>query len=267
MFLKEIELKNYRNYSNLKLKFNKKINIFIGNNAQGKTNILESIYFLSITKSHRTTKENFIIKNNEEFLKVSGKVKKNSSLSSKYEIILNSKGKKVSINDNPIKKISDYLSNINVIMFCPDDLEIIKGTPSDRRYFLNIEIGQLYNNYIKCIYKYNKILKSRNDYLKNNKNFDRVYFNVLTEELIKENIKIIKYRDEYIKEINKYIKKIYYGLTKKDNIYVKYETFIEVDTQENMYKKIKEKFDKSFENELFQKVTLHGAHKDDFLII
>ncbi len=266
MFLKEIELKNYRNYSNLKLKFNKKINIFIGNNAQGKTNILESIYFLSITKSHRTTKENFIIKNNEEFLKVSGKVKKNSSLSSKYEIILNSKGKKVSINDNPIKKISDYLSNINVIMFCPDDLEIIKGTPSDRRYFLNIEIGQLYNNYIKCIYKYNKILKSRNDYLKNNKNFDRVYFNVLTEELIKENIKIIKYRDEYIKEINKYIKKIYYGLTKKDNIYVKYETFIEVDTQENMYKKIKEKFDKSFENELFQKVTLHGAHKDDFSV-
>lgn len=266
MFLKEINLKNFRNYSDLKLKFNKKINIFIGNNAQGKTNILEGIYFLSITKSHRTLKEMFLIKNEEIFTKVQGKVKGESKLSTKYEVILNQNGKIVSINDNKIKKISDYLSNINVIMFCPDDLEIIKGTPSERRYFLNIEIGQLYNDYLKHIYNYNKILKSRNEYLKNNINFDKVYFDVLTEELIKENVKIIKYRDSYIKEINKYIGKIYKNLTKKDNIYVKYETFIEVDTEENMYKKIKDKFNKSYENELYQKVTLHGAHKDDFSV-
>ena len=266
MFLKEISLKNFRNYSDLKLKFNKKINIFIGNNAQGKTNILESIYFLSITKSHRTQKENFLIKNEEIFTKVQGKVRGESRLSTQYEVILNQNGKKVSINDNKIKKISDYLSNINVIMFCPDDLEIIKGTPSERRYFLNIEIGQLYNDYIKHIYNYNKILKNRNEYLKNNYNFDKVYFDVLTEELIKENVKIIKYRDSYIKEINKYINDIYKKLTKKDNIYVKYETFVEVDTEEKMYYKIKEKFKKSYENELYQKVTLHGAHKDDFSV-
>ena len=266
MFLKEINLKNFRNYSNLKLKFNKKINIFIGNNAQGKTNILESIYFLSITKSHRTLKEMFLIKNDEIFTKVQGKVKGESKLSTKYEVILNQNGKIVSINDNKIRKISDYLSNINVIMFCPDDLEVIKGTPSERRYFLNIEIGQLYNDYLKHIYNYNKILKNRNEYLKNNYNFDKVYFDVLTEELIKENVKIIKYRDSYIKEINKYISKIYKNLTKKDNIYVKYETFIDVDTEENMYKKIKDKFNKSYENELYQKVTLHGAHKDDFSV-
>ena len=266
MFLKEINLKNFRNYSNLKLKFNKKINIFIGNNAQGKTNILESIYFLSITKSHRTLKEIFLIKNGEIFTEVQGKVKRESNLSTKYEVILNQNGKIVSINDNKIRKISDYLSNINVVMFCPDDLEIIKGTPSERRYFLNIEIGQLYNDYLKHIYNYNKILKNRNEYLKNNFNFDKVYFDVLTEELIKENVKIIKYRDSYIKEINKYIGEIYKNLTKKENIYVKYETFIEVDTEKNMYKKIKDKFNKSYENELYQKVTLHGAHKDDFSV-
>ena len=265
MFLSEINLQNFRNYSKLKLKFKKNINIFIGNNAQGKTNILESIYFLSITKSHRTTKENFLIKDNEVMTKVTGKVK-NESISKKYEVMLNTNGKRVSINDNPIKKISDYLSNINVVMFCPDDLEIIKGTPHNRRYFLNIEIGQLYNDYLKHIYNYNKILKSRNDYLKNNNYFDKVYFDVLTESLIKENIKIIKYRYNYIELINKYITNIYKDLTKKDNIYLKYETFIDVDEEDIMYKKIKDKFNKSYENELYQKVTLHGAHKDDFSV-
>ena len=265
MFLSEINLQNFRNYSKLKLKFKKNINIFIGNNAQGKTNILESIYFLSITKSHRTTKENFLIKDNEVMTKVTGKVK-NESISKKYEVMLNTNGKRVSINDNPIKKISDYLSNITVVMFCPDDLEIIKGTPHNRRYFLNIEIGQLYNDYLKHIYNYNKILKSRNDYLKNNNYFDKVYFDVLTESLIKENIKIIKYRYNYIELINKYITNIYKDLTKKDNIYLKYETFIDVDEEDIMYKKIKEKYNKSFENELFQKVTLYGAHKDDFSV-
>ena len=265
MFLSEINLQNFRNYSNLKLKFNKNINIFIGNNAQGKTNILESIYFLSITKSHRMNKELFLIKNNELYSKVIGKVKINS-ISKKYEVMINENGKKVSINDNIVKKISNYLSNINVIMFCPDDLEIIKGTPQKRRYFLNIEIGQLYNDYIKHIYNYNKILKNRNDYLKNNKIFDKVYFDVLTEELIKENIIIIKYRNDYINLINKYITNIYKDLTKKDNIYLKYETFIDINNEEDMYKKIKDKYDKSYENELLYKVTLHGAHKDDFSV-
>ena len=265
MFLSEINLQNFRNYSNLKLKFNKNINIFIGNNAQGKTNILESIYFLSITKSHRMNKELFLIKNNELYSKVIGKVKSNS-ISKKYEIMINENGKKVSINDNAIKKISNYLSNINVIMFCPDDLEIIKGTPQKRRYFLNIEIGQLYNDYIKHIYNYNKILKNRNDYLKNNKIFDKVYFDVLTEELIKENIVIIKYRIDYINMINKYITDIYKDLTKKENIYLKYETFIDITNDDDIYKKIKDKYDKSYQNELLYKVTLHGAHKDDFSV-
>ena len=265
MFLSEINLQNFRNYHKLKLKFKKNINIFIGNNAQGKTNILESIYFLSITKSHRTTKEDCLIKNNEIMTKVNGKVK-NNSVSKKYEVILNQNGKRVSINDNPIKKISDYLSNINVVMFCPDDLEVIKGTPHERRYFLNIEIGQLYNDYLKHIYNYNKILKSRNDYLKNYKVFDKIYFDVLTDSLIKENLIIIRYRYNYISLINKYITNIYKDLTKKDNIYLKYETFIDIDDEEIMYQLLKDKYKKSFNNELNQKVTLYGAHKDDFSV-
>ena len=142
MFLRKIELKNFRNYEDLKLEFNKNINIFIGNNAQGKTNILESIYFLAVTKSHRCNKDNYLIKNDCIFSKIVGEVENNDRKNT-YEIVINNEGKRVSINNNVFKRISDYLSNINVVMFCPDDLEIIKGTPSDRRKFLNIEIGQI----------------------------------------------------------------------------------------------------------------------------
>ena len=267
MFLKEISLKNFRNYSDLKLNFDKNINIFIGNNAQGKTNILESIYFLSITKSHRINKESFLIKNNEIFTRVKGKIKDSSNLIKSYEVILNEYGKRVSINNNTIKKISDYLSNLNVIMFCPDDLEIIKGTPSNRRYFLNIEIGQLNNDYLRHINNYNKILKTRNEYLKNNNdNFDKLYFDILTSKLIEENIKIIDYRNDYINMINSYISGIYKDLTGKSNIYLKYETFIDISDYETMKKTMKEKYDKSYNSEIFQGVTLYGTHKDDFSV-
>lgn len=267
MFLSEILLVNFRNYSNLKLNFDKNINIFIGNNAQGKTNILESIYFLSITKSHRTNKELFLIKNDEIFSKVTGKINDDVNLSKKYEIIINKLGKRVSINDNVVKKISDYLSNINVIMFCPDDLEIIKGPPANRRSFLNIEIGQLNNNYLNHLNNYNKILKNRNEYLKNNKDkFDNVYFDILTDQLITENIEIIKYRNDYISKLNSYISKIYKDLTGKENIYLKYDTFIDISSDENMRNSIKEKYEKNFNNELFQGVTLYGTHKDDFSV-
>lgn len=267
MFLSEIFLVNFRNYSNLKLKFDKNINIFIGNNAQGKTNILESIYFLSITKSHRTNKELFMVKNNEIFSKVTGKVNVNSQLSKKYDVIINKLGKKVSINDNVIKKISDYVSNINVIMFCPDDLEIIKGTPSNRRSFLNIEIGQLDNLYLKRLNNYNKILKTRNEYLKNNRdNFDKIYFDILTEKLIMECVEIIKYREDYISNINNFISKIYKDLTGEENIYLKYDTFINIDSKEKMIESMKDKYQKNYHNEMFQGVTLYGAHKDDFSV-
>ena len=144
MILTNLKLKNFRNYDELDLNFNKKINIFIGNNAQGKTNILESIYVLSLTKSHRTNKDIYLIKKDSLFTKIIGTVKENEK-SSKYEILINEKGKRVSINDRPLKKVSDYLSKINAIMFCPDDLEIIKGSPQERRSFFNVSISGFNN--------------------------------------------------------------------------------------------------------------------------
>ena len=267
MILRKILLNNFRNYSNLELKFNNKINIFIGNNAQGKTNILESIYVLSITKSHRCNKDLFLIKNNEIYTKVTGEIVHENSLKKNYQIIINEKGKKVSINNFPLKKTSEYISNINTIMFCPDDLEIIKGPPNGRRYFLNIEISQFYNNYLKILNNYNKILKNRNEYLKNNlRNFDDTYFQILTDKLINLNIDIIKYRNEFLNKINFYIKKIYKDLNGDGSIYIKYETFIENMNDKEMFQKIRKKFDKIIYQEKQQGTTLLGIHRDDFSI-
>ena len=263
MFLRKIELKNFRNYDSLKLDFNNNINIFIGNNAQGKTNILESIYFLSVTKSHRCNKDNYLIKNNCIFSKVVGEVE-NDGRKNTYEIIINSEGKRVSINNNVFKRISDYLSKINVVMFCPDDLEIIKGTPSDRRKFLNIEIGQISNEYVLYLAKYNKVLKTRNEYLKTENGIDFNYLDVLTDELIDLNTKIYKYRKEFIYDLNNYIVDIYKKISGKEDIKIKYDSLI--DDEDNMINELHDKYDRVRESELNQKTTLIGIHRDDFSI-
>lgn len=266
MFLRKISLTNFRNYDNLDLEFNKNINIFIGNNAQGKTNILESIYVLSISKSHRINKDLFLIKDNCLFTKIHGEIINYDNLN-EFEILINKKGKRVSINSNPFRKISEYLSNINTIMFCPDDLEIIKGTPSERRYFLNSSLSQFYSDYSLKLSKYNKLLKNRNEYLKNTEKIDKIYLKILTDKLINLNVDLIIYRRNYINEINKYIVKIYKNLTNKDKISIKYDSFINNDINEkNIKQEIQEKFDRVLENEIFQRTTLLGIHKDDFSI-
>ena len=266
MFLKKISLTNFRNYDNLDLEFDKNINIFIGNNAQGKTNILESIYVLSISKSHRINKDFFLIKDNCLFTKIHGEIINYDNLN-EFEILINKKGKRVSINSNPFRKISEYLSNINTIMFCPDDLEIIKGTPSERRYFLNSSLSQFYSDYSLKLSKYNKLLKNRNEYLKNTEKIDKIYLKILTDKLINLNVDLIIYRRNYINEINKYIVKIYKNLTNKDKISIKYDSFINNDINEkNIKQEIQEKFDRVLENEIFQRTTLLGIHKDDFSI-
>ena len=261
MILTNLKLKNFRNYDNLDLNFNKKINIFIGNNAQGKTNILESIYVLSLTKSHRTNKDLYLIKQNSLFTKIIGTINDEDNIN-KYEVLINENGKRVSINDKPLKKVSEYLSKINAIMFCPDDLEIIKGSPQERRSFFNISISGFNNDYVRYLNEYNKILKTRNEYLKNYEIINKDYLDVLTNKLIDLNIYIYNERKKYVETINKYLSNIYKDITGKTNIVLKYDSFMENDNRNDL----EDKFNMVYNNELFQKVTLLGIHKDDFSI-
>ena len=206
LIIRKLNLINFRNYKKSSLSFDKKINIIIGDNAQGKTNILESIYLLALTKSYRTLDVN-LIKKEELIAKVKGEIKDEKIFKS-LAVEITKDTKKVKINNNDVKRITDYITNLNVILVSPEDINILQGTPAERRNFLNIELSQLSKNYMKKYNEFNKILKIRNNYLKmlyQSSNTDKRYLDSLTENLIEREIDIYKERAEFIEFINKYV--------------------------------------------------------------
>lgn len=268
MFLRKLELNNFRNISKISFNFENNINIFIGNNAQGKTNILESIYFLAITKSHRTHNELNLIKNDELYTKVSCSFNDNNDDIHMLSILLNEKGKKVSVDNIVQKRISNYLSRLNVIMFCPDDLEIIKGSPSVRRKFLNIELSQFKNDYVFILKEYNQVLKQRNEYLKqkNGSKFDNTYFSILTDKLIDKNIQLVRIRYDFINKLNEYLQDVFDNIAGFGKLVIRYSSFIKENdlNRADLKDFLISKYNSLLSSELLQKTTLLGCHKDDF---
>ena len=266
MILKELELKNFRNYDDLKLSFSNNVNIFYGNNAEGKTNILESIYFLAITKSHRTNIDKSLLKNDKLFSKIKGIVESNNNVN-KFEILINSKGKSVKINNQTIKKISNYISKFNVIMFYPNDMELIKGNPSIRRKYLNIEIGQVNNKDLSLLNEYNILIKNRNEYIKNKlfKEIDLNYISTIDEQISKKGAQIIIIRNQYINKININTKNIYNNIFGNGELTIKYKTNIEIDNYEleNIEKIFYNKLKNNIKRDNFLGMTYYGPHRDD----
>ncbi len=266
MILKKLELKNVRNFDCLLLEFNPKINIIIGNNGQGKTNILESIHLLAVTKSHRTFNDRYLIKKETNFLKIRGLIKSDVfSKEDEVELIITHQGKKGILNKKIVKKISDYISKFNVILFSPDDLRIIKGSPNLRRRFLNIEIGQLNNKYLTTLNEYYKLLRNRNEYLKriDFKNYDKEYLNILTNQLIDKAIIIYKHRKGFIDDLNYYLKTIFSDFFLNKNLTIQYITSIKIDGND-MKEALKTKFKKVLNREIYLAQTIIGPHRDDF---
>lgn len=263
MYISDISIKNFRNYESLNLDFKDGINIIIGNNGQGKTNLLESIYVLGITKSHRSFIDNNLIQKGKKISKIKGNIVINN-ISKNLEIILKSKEKNLKIDNNMIKKNSDYISNMNLIIFYPEDLDLIKGSPNIRRRFLNLELSQLYSVYLNISNDYNKLLKMRNDYLKNNY-FDYNYFEILTNYLIEKAVLIYKMRKKFIDKLNLNIDNIFNDITGIENLKIKYKTIPEFDDFEidNLKLILKEKFDNNLEKERKLKSTILGPHRDD----
>jgi len=266
MKINDLSLYNFRNYEEAHLNFDENINIFIGKNGSGKTNLLESIFVLAVTKSHRAYIEKTLINNNKVMMKIVGEISTKSS-NKKLEMVLNSKGKRVSINNVGIKKISNYISNFDVILFCPDDLELIKGSPNQRRRFLNIEIGQLDNKYFKYLNEYNILIKNRNEYLKTitfNK-YDNKYLEILNKQIIDKALIIYKYRFSFIKNINDKINLIYNRIS-KGNINIEYKNSCDITEydKEKLSGILFKKLNNNLRKEIAQGNTLYGPHKDDF---
>lgn len=266
MIVKKISLINFRNLIKQTITFSKHTNVFIGDNAQGKTNLLESIYFLALTKSYKTMDANLINKD-KTFTKVKAEVRDENIFKS-LSVELNESKKIVKVNNNEISRISDYITNLNVILVCPEDINILEGAPAERRNFLNIELSQLSTNYIKKYNEFNKILKIRNNYLKmlsHNANSDQRYLDSLTENLIEREISIYQERKKFIDLINSNIAKIYKDIIGIDNFKIVYETNVEFDNYEteHLKERLTKKYKTNLKREIENGMTLYGPHRDD----
>ena len=266
MYLKKIKLHNFRNYEKLSISLTKGINIIYGKNAQGKTNLLESIYVLGFTKSHRAFIDDSLIRINNEYLTIEGIINKDK-IDSKFNIYIDKTKKVLKYNDNIVKKVNNYISLVNIIIFYPEDLDLVKGSPKIRRKFLDLEISQLYSNYYVLINEYNKLLRMRNDYLKkikNNLSNDFNYISILDEYIINKSISIYKLRKKYIDRLNDYAEKIYKNIIGLDNFYIKYVINCDVDIEN---KNFKEKYTNEFKSKLDTDLkfctTSVGPHKDE----
>lgn len=262
MKISNLKLYNFRNYDTLNLEFSNKQNIIIGENGSGKTNIVEGIYVLAITKSFRGSLDKVLIKYGCNEMSVEGNVK--DKIRHSYKLQLSEDGKIVKIDNNKIAKISNYISKINVVLFTPENTSVIKDSPTSRRNMVNIEISQLENTYLHLLNEYNKVLKQRNAFLKLmyvNKLASPDYLWILTDKLIDLGLQISKYRNDFIENINKYYDKINIDITRKKGLKVAYVSSYKNKTKEELMKKYQSYLDKDI---IIGKTNI-GIHHDDFI--
>jgi len=252
--IEQIELKNFRNLENYSIKLQKPLVIIEGLNGVGKTSILEAIYFTATTKSHRTSQEKDIIQYQKEFAFV--KLKQNQQI---HEIVLTPNGKRTWINKHEIRKISDYIGKFHVVMFSPEDLMLIKGGPSERRYFMDMELMQVSKEYLRALNTYKKILKQRNLLLKKiSIDDDFTFLNIISEQLYQVGCVIYDEREKFIQQLN--LKLSHLKTTYQLDISLHYEPHMNKD-QWLKYLKTKQKQD------ILHQTSYAGIHKDDFKVL
>ncbi|TCP22149.1 DNA replication and repair protein RecF [Scopulibacillus darangshiensis] len=271
MILESIKLSHFRNYESATITFNPSVNVFLGENAQGKTNLLEAIYVLAMANSHRTSNDKELIKWDEDYGKIEGRLKKSSG-TVPLELILSKKGKKVKVNHLEQRKLSQYVGVCNVVMFAPEDLNLVKGSPSGRRRFINMEIGQIQPVYIHDLSQYQKVLHQRNALLKDmsrnrNKASDPMLA-IMTEQLIDLAAELTFRRFHFITLLRKWAIPVHASISRGlEDLEIIYKSSA-VDVLEDMeLSKIKEGYEEAFgrvrEREIDRGMTLLGPHRDD----
>ena len=261
MYIEKIKLNNFRNYENLEINLNRNLNIFYGDNAQGKTNILEAIFLCSLGKSFRTNKEKEMIRfNNEKSLIEVFYQKKDRDGKIKIEL---SEKKQISLNGIKIKKLSELLGNINTVIFTPEDINILKDGPQRRRRFLDLMIGQLRPNYVYNLNSYLKIIEQRNNYLRQirEEHKPEEMLEIWDEKLAEYSEKIYIYRKEFIEKIINKINQIHSKITNEKEI-IKIEYISNCEKKENYLKLLKERR----KLDIIKGFTTKGVHRDDFMI-
>lgn len=272
MIVKWVDLENYRNYRHVFFELSPTLNVFVGENGQGKTNALESIFYLGIGKSHRTVRDYELIQFGETRSTLKTLVEheiRNYQLEIQIE---ENVGKKAWINHAPYKKMSDYIGHLQVVLFSPEDLQLLKGSPALRRRFLDIEIGQSQPTYLYHLALYNKTLQQRNRFLKSH-NIDESLLDILDEQLSIHGSYILLKRIDFFKDLNHIASSLYEKIAyQKEKLNIKYDSSLRIDDaylysftihefQEALYTGLQ----KQRKQDIHQCITTIGPHRDDLL--
>ncbi|MDD3712036.1 MAG: DNA replication/repair protein RecF [Candidatus Izemoplasmatales bacterium] len=257
MIITNLSLTNYRGYKKCDVSFGKNVNFFIGNNGSGKTNLLEAIYYLALAKSYKTA-DSSTIKSETEFARITAKIKSDKEFIPK--IIISKIGKKISINNQEIDKLSDYIGKVKILAFLPEDMDLIKGAPKNRRYFIDMIIGQIDKNYLVELGNYKNILKQRNELLKilaESKSKDYTLLDIYTEQLARSAEIIIAVRKSFIDKVQIELEQMYHYLAANN----KKISFIYRPVIEN---EILSQLRQKYQKDLFMMTTNLGPHRDDY---
>lgn len=270
MFIEALELKNFRNYIDLKINFNNGLNIFIGENAQGKTNLVESIYFSSSLKSHRTHKDKELIRWNCHNALIRCNIKKNSG-DYLIEFLINNDGKKMfKLNGVRLNKSSDIMGALNVVIFSPEDLKLVKDGPSQRRRFIDTELCQIRPKYAHILSRYNHCLIQRNNLLKSiiRKPALKETAEVFSIQLAEYGSFLLMARYEFIKRLSLISRLIHRKITDgKEEIEIIYESSCnDYSSIENIRNKLLKCYTENIDEDVKKGYTLVGPHRDDLVI-
>ena len=267
MHIKNITVNNFRNYNNQTVELGDNLNVIVGDNAQGKTNLLESIFLCTIGRSPRTTKDKDLISWNAEFAKVSLDVEKKVGKSKIELFLFRNQNKAVKINQIGIQKIGQLLGTVNAIYFSPDELKLIKDSPDERRKFMDIDLCQFDRNYFYDLANYNKILQQRNKLLKSST--EQVLKDTITiwnEQLATYGAKIIYSRLALIENLKPVVRDIHKMLTDgKEELEIEYQGYV-ADTENDLKLLLLKKYEESIDKDIKLGFTTVGPHRDDIKI-
>lgn len=263
MIIKSLELENFRNYEALNISFDASTNILYGDNAQGKTNILEAIYLCATSKSHRSNKDREMIRFEKEESHLKLYVEK-QGITHRIDLHLKkNKSKGIAVNGIPIRRMSELFGIVNVVFFSPEDLNIIKNGPSERRRFVDLELCQLDKIYTSDLTNYNRIIMQRNKLLKE-LSFRSDMMDTLDiwdMQLVKYGKSIIASRQKFIRDLNEIIKEVHFKLSGgKENLELCYEPNVEEH-------QLEEELLRNRDRDVRQKMSLTGPHRDDISFI
>lgn len=270
MYLSELQLDHYRNYDQVDLTFSTDTNVLIGENAQGKTNLLEAIYVLALARSHRTNNDRELIQWDQDFARITGQVKRQAG-TVPLELSLSHKGKKAKVNHLEQAKLSQYIGQLNVVLFAPEDLNLVKGAPAVRRRFIDMEFGQMSAKYLYNITQYKSILKQRNQYLKQlqrRQTKDLVYLGVLSDQLAAYGAEVTLARRQFLQQMEKWAQKLHQQITKgREVLTFQYQNQVPkapaMQDAEQLYQLFQTLYAQQQSREIEQGTTLVGPHRDD----